>query len=92
MTEMLITTIVSAVTGLGGFYYGVKKDKQDLVTKSFNNILLQISVYENIIEGLRSEIKTLTEKVEDQQKTIKQLEGKIQECIQPKNQIGRAHV
>ena len=87
MTEMLITTIVSAVTGLGGFYYGVKKDKQDLVTKSFNNILLQISVYENIIEGLRSEIKTLTEKVEDQQKTIKQLEGKIQECIQPKNHI-----
>ena len=87
MTEMLITTIISAVTGLGGFYYGVKKDKQDLVTKSFNNILLQISVYENIIEGLRSEIKILTEKVEEQQKIIQQLEGKIQECFQPKNHI-----
>jgi len=87
MNEMLLTTIVSAITGLGGFIYGIKKDKQDLVTKSFNNILLQIQVYEEIIEGLRTEIQTLTRKVEEQQQIIKDLETKVSEMIKPKTNL-----
>ena len=84
---MLITTIVSAITGLGGFIYGIKKDKQDLVTKSFNNILLQIQVYEEIIGGLRTEIQTLTKRVEEQQMIIKQLETQVQKMCDPKTNI-----
>ena len=84
---MLITTIVSAITGLGGFIYGIKKDKQDLVTKSFNNILLQIQVYEEIIGGLRTEIQTLTRRVEEQQTIIKQLEAQVQKMCDPKTNI-----
>ncbi len=84
---MLITTIVSAITGLGGFIYGIKKDKQDLVTKSFNNILLQIQVYEEIIGGLRTEIQTLTRRVEEQQQIIKQLEAQVQKMCDPKTNI-----
>ena len=84
---MLITTIVSAITGLGGFIYGIKKDKQDLVTKSFNNILLQIQVYEEIIGGLRTEIQTLTKRVEEQQTIIKQLEAQVQKMCDPKTNI-----
>jgi len=87
MNEMLITTIVSAITGLGGFIYGIKKDKQDLVTKSFNNILLQIQVYEVIIGGLRSEIQTLTRRVEEQQEIIKHLESQVQKMLDPKTNI-----
>jgi len=87
MNEMLITTIVSAITGLGGFIYGIKKDKQDLVTKSFNNILLQIQVYEEIIGGLRTEIQTLTKRVEEQQTIIKQLEAQVQKMCDPKTNI-----
>lgn len=87
MNEMLITTIVSAITGLGGFIYGIKKDKQDLVTKSFNNILLQIQVYEEIIGGLRTEIQTLTRRVEEQQQIIKQLEAQVQKMCDPKTNI-----
>jgi len=87
MNEMLITTIVSAITGLGGFIYGIKKDKQDLVTKSFNNILLQIQVYEEIIGGLRSEIQTLTRRVEEQQEIIKHLESQVQKMLDPKTNI-----
>jgi len=87
MNEMLITTIVSAITGLGGFIYGIKKDKQDLVTKSFNNILLQIQVYEEIIGGLRTEIQTLTRRVEEQQTIIKQLEAQVQKMCDPKTNI-----
>ena len=87
MNEMLITTIVSAITGLGGFIWGIKKDKQDLVTKSFNNILLQIQVYEEIIRGLRTEIQTLTRKVEEQQEIIKNLEAQVNKMLDPKTNI-----
>ena len=87
MNEMLITTIVSAITGLGGFIYGLKKDKQDLVTTSLTNIQSQIMIYEKIIENLRDEINVLIDKVEKQQKTIVHLELKMEECLSPKSNI-----
>jgi predicted RNase H-like nuclease (RuvC/YqgF family) len=87
MNEMIVTTVVSTLTALGGFYYGIKKDKQDLVSKSLNNIALQISIYESIISGLRTEIKLLTEKIEDQQKTICQLESRVEEFLSPKSNL-----
>lgn len=87
MNEMIITTIVSAITGLGGFYYGIKKDKQDLVTTSLTNIQSQIMIYESIIENLRSEIVVLVDKVEKQQKTILHLEARMEECLSPKSNI-----
>jgi predicted RNase H-like nuclease (RuvC/YqgF family) len=87
MNEMIVTTVVSTLTAVGGFYYGIKKDKQDLVSKSLNNIALQISIYESIISGLRTEIKLLTEKIEDQQKTICQLESRVEEFLSPKSNL-----
>lgn len=81
MNEMIITTILSTLTAVGGFIYGVKKDKQDLVSKSLNNIALQISIYESIISGLRQEIKILTEKIEDQQQVIIHLETRMDEIL-----------
>lgn len=87
MNEMIITSIVSAITGLGGFFYGLKKDKQDLVTTSLNNIQSQILIYESIIENLRKEITILVVKVESQQKTIQHLEERMEECLNPKTNI-----
>jgi predicted RNase H-like nuclease (RuvC/YqgF family) len=87
MNEMIVTTVVSTLTAVGGFYYGIKKDKQDLVSKSLNNIALQISIYESIISGLRTEIKLLTEKIEDQQKTICHLESRVEEFLSPKSNL-----
>lgn len=87
MNEMLITTIVGAITGIGGFIYGIQKDKADLVSKSLNNLQLQISIYEGIIENLRNEINILVDKVESQQKIIKHLEGKIEECLSPRTNL-----
>lgn len=84
---MLITTIISSITGLGGFIYGIKKDKQDLITKSLSNLQIQLTIYESIIENLRSEVTILVEKVESQQKIIKLLETKIEECLSPKSNI-----
>jgi hypothetical protein len=87
MDSLLIGSIVSAITGLGGFIYGVKKDKQDLVSRSLSNIQLQIQIYEEIIENLRQEVQTLVRKIEEQQKVIKHLEDRMEECLSPKSNI-----
>ena len=87
MDSLLIGSIVSAITGLGGFIYGVKKDKQDLVSRSLSNIQLQIQIYEEIIENLRQEVQTLVRKIEEQQKVIKHLEDRMEECLPPKSNI-----
>lgn len=87
MNEMLITTIVGTITGIGGFIWGIKKDKVDLVSKSLSNLQLQMTIYESIIENLRSEISILVGKIESQQKVIQDLEHKIEDCLSPKSNI-----
>lgn len=87
MNELLITTIVGAITGIGGFIWGIQKDKADLVSKSLTNIQMQMTIYESIIENLRSEIIILVEKVESQQKVISHLEHRIEECLSPKSNL-----
>lgn len=77
MNDLLISTIISALTGIGGFIYGVQKDKKDLVSKSLTNLEYQITVYEKIIDSLREEILTLVKKVDEQEKIIIELQQKI---------------
>lgn len=84
---MLITTIISAITGLGGFIYGIKKDKQDIISRSLSNLQQHLTIYETLIENLRGEVIILVEKVESQQKVIKDLEIKIEECLSPRSNI-----
>lgn len=84
---MLITTIISAITGLGGFIYGIKKDKQDIISRSLSNLQQHLTIYETLIENLRGEVIILVEKVESQQKIIKDLEIKIEECLSPRSNI-----
>jgi hypothetical protein len=87
MDSMLITTISSCVTAIGGFIYGLKKQKQDLVTTSLDNLQKQLLIYETIIENLRGEITVLIAKVEKQQEIINHLEKKMEECISPKTNL-----
>lgn len=77
MNDMLITTIVSTVTAISGFYYGWQKDKKDIVSQSLSNIQIQITIYQEIISGLRGEIEILIAKVNEQEKIIQSLEDKI---------------
>ena len=77
MNEMIITTVVSTLTAISGFWYGWQKDKKDLVSTSLNNIQLQITIYEEIIAGLRNEVERLVKKIDDQDKIIQSLEVKI---------------
>lgn len=78
MNEILLTTIVSGLSGLAGLWYGAKKHKLDVQTQSLQNIQSQIAIYETIIDKLREEIGVLITKVDEQQKTIYDLENKME--------------
>lgn len=82
--DIIITTAISVATGLIGLWYGTRVQQQDLQSKSLDNILKQIEVYETIIENLRSEVHSLITKVEEQQKIIKDLETSVEELCSKK--------
>ena len=79
INEMVISAIVAALTGISGLWYGSKKQKLDLQSQAYENILKQIEVYEVIIDNLRQEVHTLITKVEEQQKVIRELEASVEE-------------
>jgi hypothetical protein len=76
--EMFITAIISLITGISGLIWGQKKQRLDLQSQSYDNILKQIEVYEVIIDNLRQEVHALIGKVEEQQKIIKELEASVE--------------
>ena len=78
MNEIMITGIVSALTAISGFYYGARKNKLDVDAQILANIQTQVGIYETLIDNLRDEIMILIQKVEDQKKTISDLEQKIE--------------
>jgi len=82
--EMLITAILSLITGLSGLWWGQKKQNLDLQSQSYDNILKQIGIYEVIIDNLRQEVHALIAKVEEQQKIIHELELSVEELCKLK--------
>jgi predicted RNase H-like nuclease (RuvC/YqgF family) len=89
MNDMIITTIVSTLTAVSGFWYGWKKNKQDVTTISLNNILAQVTIYERIIENLRDEITILIQKIEAQNETIKELETKVESMVSKTKRLNK---
>ena len=88
MNDMLITTIVSTLTAISGFWYGFQKNKKDLVSQSLLNMQTQITIYQNIIDNLRGEIEQLIAKVNEQEVIIHSLETKI-DSLQPKTKLNK---
>ena len=84
MNDMLLTTIVSTVTAVSGFVYGWQKNKKDLISQSLNNLQQQITIYQDVISSLRSEIEHLISKVNEQEKIIHSLEHKI-DSLKPRS-------
>lgn len=84
MNDMLLTTLISSATALSGFIYGFQKNKKDLISQSLNNLQQQITIYQDVISSLRSEIEHLISKVNEQEKIIQSLEHKI-DSLKPRS-------
>lgn len=84
--ELTLVSIISILTGLVGFGYGVKKKQGEIQKASLENILSQITIYETIIDDLREEISILITKIDQQEKVIKHLESRV-ECLMKNNEV-----
>lgn len=83
--DVVIGSVISIVTGVSGFMYGIRKQSKDLTKASLDNILTQITIYETIIEDLRSEITILITKIDEQEKIIKHLEERLDQMVKNKS-------
>jgi hypothetical protein len=82
-TDILITGIVSIITGLIGFFTGKRKTDAEADSTTIENVEKALAIYKDIIEDMKSrydrEISDLKLKLNDYEKQIKILEQKIKQ-------------
>lgn len=66
--------ILAAITGVGGFFFGAKKQQKEVDSLSIQNVAASLGVYQDIIEDLRKQIGEMQRKIEEMDKTIGSLE------------------
>ena len=66
--------IIAAVTGLGGFLLGARKQQKETDSISIQNVASSLAVYQDIIEDLRKQIGDMQRKIDEMDKVIQTLE------------------
>lgn len=79
MIEMIIGSGISVLTGISGFYWGLRKNKVEVENSTLQNIHTHITIYEKIIDDLRDEIIILVQKIDEQRTKIIELENKLED-------------
>ena len=67
--------IIAAVTGLGGFLLGARKQQKETDSISIQNVASSLAVYQDIIEDLRKQIGDMQRKIDEMDKVIQTLEN-----------------
>lgn len=73
-TEMFITFIISTITGISTFWFGVKRGKVEVEANTLQNIERSVHIYQVIIDDMRGEITNLNKKIDE-------LESKVDELL-----------
>ena len=73
MDTLLTTFIVSTVTGIVTFFYGIKKQKNDNKKGELENISLSIEIYQTIITDLKNEIESMSKKIDRLESSVEEL-------------------
>jgi peptidoglycan hydrolase CwlO-like protein len=73
MDNSLLTFIISTMTGLITFFFGLRRGKREVEGIALQNIEKSLEIYQNIIDDLNSRITTLMVKVDDLEKKIDEL-------------------
>lgn len=73
MDTLLTTFIVSTVTGIITFLYGMKKQKNDNKKGELENISLSIEIYQTIITDLKNEIESMSKKIDKLENSVEEL-------------------
>jgi peptidoglycan hydrolase CwlO-like protein len=73
MDTLLTTFIVSTITGIVTFFYGIKKQKNDNKKGELENISLSIEIYQTIITDLKNEIESMSKKIDKLENSVEEL-------------------
>lgn len=70
----LVDWILVTITGISGFFLGMRKTQKETDSISIQNVASTLNVYQEIISDLKSEINALKSKMEIMDKTIHNLQ------------------
>ena len=73
MNEYIITFLVSAISGVVSFFFGMKKKDKEVEALSLNNVEKSLKIYSTIIDDLKDQIEELLQKVNDLEDKIEAL-------------------
>lgn len=73
MDTILTTFIVSTITGIVTFFYGIKKQKNDNKKGELENISMSIEIYQTIIHDLKNEIESMSKKIDKLESSVEEL-------------------
>ena len=79
MGDTLITIIISSITGIVTFFFGVQKTRKEVEGLSITNIERSIGVYQLLIDDLRGQVEELLTKVNSLEDKICELEKQNRE-------------
>jgi len=70
----IIDWILVTITGISGFFLGMRKTQKETDSISIQNVASTLNVYQDIIADLKVQIKEMKEKMEQMDKTIHKLQ------------------
>ena len=69
----IIDWVLVTITGISGFFLGMRKTQKETDSISIQNVASTLNVYQDIIADLKVEMKSLQEKMNEMEKTITSL-------------------
>ena len=88
MGDTLITIVISSITGIVTFFFGVQKTRKEVEGLSITNIERSIGVYQLLIDDLRSQVEELLTKVnslEDKVDELKKENRELKKMLQDRS-------
>jgi len=70
----IIDWILVTITGISGFFLGMRKTQKETDSISIQNVASTLNVYQDIIADLKVQINEMKEKMEQMDKTIHKLQ------------------
>jgi chromosome segregation ATPase len=67
--------IIAAITGLGGFILGARKQRKEVDSITIQNVAASLDVYQQIIDDLERRLDMMQKKMTEMETTIHKLEN-----------------
>ena len=91
MENTITTIIVSTVTGVSTYLFGFRKAKKEVDNMALTNLEKSVSIYQILINDMKSQITELLDKVntlEEQIETLQEQNKSLREMLE-KQQVKR---